>query len=425
GTVASGTTLGGFVKIGSQVPPPAPKQSGPDTIAFAADERPTDAVWRANHLWAVATDACTWDQGATTRACARVIDVQTSPSVAVAQDMLIGEAGYDAFSGGIGLSLNGTTFVTWARSNASGFVDTLAAHRVPADAPDSLSTPIMIAQGKAAYAAERWGDFSGVAFDPAGTGAAWTGAEYPTSDGAWGTRVSRLVFDTDAPSTVTPSQAIVVPSSLSGTAAIRLSWPASSDATSGVALYEVAQNIDGSGFETITSSASSTSIGRRVAYTAIGGAIADTGCSPVQYEVRAMDGYGNTGVYQPGSILCPQLYQTSSGVTYSSGWHTSSGSAYSAGSTRYASTAGNSASFKVTARNVAIVSTLAKSRGSFKVYVDGALKATVSTYSSTTRYRQVVWQFGWSTRSKHTIKIVIKGTSRHPRVDFDAILRLY
>ncbi len=67
------------------------------------------------------------------------------------------------------------------------------------------------------------------------------------------------------------------------------------------------------------------------------------------------------------------------------------------------------------------MTTKAASRGSFKVYIDGVYKGTFSAHSSTA-YRQIVYQYTWATAGTHTIKIVVKGTSGHPRVDFDAVL---
>ena len=70
------------------------------------------------------------------------------------------------------------------------------------------------------------------------------------------------------------------------------------------------------------------------------------------------------------------------------------------------------------------MTTKASSRGSFKVYIDGALKATINTHTTATSYRQVVYQFTWSSPGTHTIKIVVLGTAGHPRIDFDAVLLL-
>ena len=70
------------------------------------------------------------------------------------------------------------------------------------------------------------------------------------------------------------------------------------------------------------------------------------------------------------------------------------------------------------------MATKAASRGSFKVYVDGVYRAKISTYSTTTRYRQLVYQFSWSVPGTHKIKIVVVGTAGHPRVDLDAFVVL-
>ena len=70
------------------------------------------------------------------------------------------------------------------------------------------------------------------------------------------------------------------------------------------------------------------------------------------------------------------------------------------------------------------MTTKAATRGSFKVYVDGVYKATISTHSTTTKYRQLVYQFSWSSPGTHKVKIVVSGTAHHPRVDLDAFVVL-
>jgi hypothetical protein len=110
---------------------------------------------------------------------------------------------------------------------------------------------------------------------------------------------------------------------------------------------------------------------------------------------------------------------------YSAGWHTTSSTVYLGGSTRYSSTKNASVTYATSgARSIAIVATKAASRGSFKVYVDNVYKGTISTYSTTTRYRQLVYQFSWSTAGTHRVKIIVSGTAGHARVDVDAYVVL-
>ncbi len=98
----------------------------------------------------------------------------------------------------------------------------------------------------------------------------------------------------------------------------------------------------------------------------------------------------------------------------------------SGGSQRYTTSAGASASVTVTnVRSFAIVGTKASNRGSFRVYVDNVLVATVSadTTSSTTSYRRVfyVGALTSGTGVSHTIRMEAVGNGR---VDLDAFLTL-
>jgi hypothetical protein len=73
---------------------------------------------------------------------------------------------------------------------------------------------------------------------------------------------------------------------------------------------------------------------------------------------------------------------------------------------------------------VAVVAPRSSSRGSIKVYVDGSYVSTVSTYRSSGQSRIVVFSKAWSASGAHTIKLVVVGTSGHPRFDIDAFAKL-
>jgi hypothetical protein len=131
------------------------------------------------------------------------------------------------------------------------------------------------------------------------------------------------------------------------------------------------------------------------------------------------------GAWATGSIVQPFLVQQTSSTTFSGSWINHTEPAFSGGSARYATTLGASATFTSTlTRSIGFVTTRAISRGSFRVYIDGVLKATVSAYSATTAYRQVVYQYTFPARGTHTMKIYVLATAGHPRVDIDAFLVL-
>jgi hypothetical protein len=190
---------------------------------------------------------------------------------------------------------------------------------------------------------------------------------------------------------------------------IRVSWTGSDRGGSGVGTYDVARSVDGGGFVTIATRVTGTSLNT-------------TGSNghTYRFEVRPRDWAGNIGAWVAGTTMrLATLEQTSPSISYSGTWRTNTGSAYSGGSVRYASTAGRSASYTFTGRGIAFVSARGPTRGSAKVYIDGVLAATVSLYSSATTYRYVAFQRAWGSSGRHTIKVVVSGTSGHPRVDLD------
>ena len=189
-----------------------------------------------------------------------------------------------------------------------------------------------------------------------------------------------------------------------------LSWSAAADDT-GVEYYRVRYRRAGtSSWTTITSATTGRSASVTLAY-----------ATRYEIELLARDRGANTSV----AILAvtPTKYEESSTrFTWGGTWGTSTSSSYSGGRARFTGTAGRWSVFNVSGRSVALVATKSRSRGSANVYVDGRWKATISLYSSTTKYRYVVYATAWPTSGSHTIKVVVKGTSGHPRVDIDAVV---
>ena len=394
--------------------PPAPRQLGSDTIANAIDERPTDAIWQNGHLWWVSTYPVSYDSGTTFEDGVVIWGATTGgpgtlPSAGTSVDVTPG-TGTDAFMGGIGLSRSGTLFVIYSQSTSTHPVS-LYANRIVGG---SLGTPKLLDTGDAAYAGERWGDYAGVAMDPLGTGAVWATHEVAASDGSWRTDVARLLIDTDLPTTPgVPLATTVAPTPLGFIPKYRVSWTSATDASSGAVTYRFEQNLDGGGFRpAATVNGLSTVRNLPFGHT-------------YQFRVSAVDAVGNVGAWATGSIVQPFLVQQTSSTTFSGSWTNHSEPAFSGGSARYATTLGASATFTSTlTRSIGFVTTKAISRGSFRVYIDGVLKATVSAYSPTTAYRQVLYQYTFPTPGTHTMKIYVLGTAGHPRVDIDAFLVL-
>jgi hypothetical protein len=275
-----------------------------------------------------------------------------------------------------------------------------------------VPTPLVeIETSPAAYIGDRWGDFLGIAADPSGAGSVWLAHELSDADGNWRTSVVRVVSDGTPPGAPGPtSQRPVIPSTLGSTVPIRVTWGAAPDIDSGIKSYLVERSDGGGSFFGV--SIPGTAITQPLLFG-----------HTVRYRITPTDIVGLVGPATLSPTFYPILVQSTSWTAVSGTWGTSTSSGFSGGTTRYATKAGTSATFTATsARSIAIVATRAATRGSFKVYVDGVYKATVSTYSTTLKFRQLVYQFNWSSPGTHRIKIVVSGTSGHSRVDLDAFV---
>jgi hypothetical protein len=405
-TTTVGLDAAQFIAPASQ-----PTQPGADEISGAVDERPTDAVYRSGHLWFVATTD--FFDGVDHWSAGRWTDVATPLNGSVPTDVTdwLPNVSQHVFSGGIGVSGNGTAWLTATITDDTTFPTTIVATILPGGVSQGF---IPIEASTEAYVGDRWGDYVGVAADPSGSGSVWLEHELVAAGGGWRTGVVRLVSDAAAPSASgAVSQVSVTSATLTSSVAVKTSWLAATDAGSGVARYLVERSDGGGPFFGVTTT------GTSITQPLIVGQL-------YQYRITAIDAAGNAGPVRLGPAYRPTVYQSNTAATvYTTGWGTSTSSAYSGGSTKYSSTAGKYATFTATnARSIAIVATKAASRGSFKVYVDGVYKATVSTYSATTRFRQLVYQFAWSAPGTHKVKVAIVGTSGHPRVDLDAFVVL-
>ena len=138
------------------------------------------------------------------------------------------------------------------------------------------------------------------------------------------------------------------------------------------------------------------------------------------------------GAAQSPAIVGPRIIASSrqDGTSYiaygGSGWSTSSSSGFYGGTVKYSRTAGRTATMRFVGSSVAWVATKAKDRGKAEVWLDGRRVATLSLYSSSTRYRQVAWAASVAPTGSHTVVIKVLGTHQSAatatRVDVDAFL---
>ncbi|CAL9502592.1 hypothetical protein SUDANB145_03453 [Streptomyces sp. enrichment culture] len=143
--------------------------------------------------------------------------------------------------------------------------------------------------------------------------------------------------------------------------------------------------------------------------------------SAATWSMRAYDWAGNYRTSSPS--YTPVILQESS-AKKSGSWSTRSSSSYLGGKSYSSSSKSASLTWTFTGRSAAWVVSRASSSGQAYVYVDGKKAATVDLKSATTKYRQAIWTKSWSSSAKHTIKVVVVGTSGRPTITTDGLVYL-
>jgi len=117
--------------------------------------------------------------------------------------------------------------------------------------------------------------------------------------------------------------------------------------------------------------------------------------------------------------------ETSTAVTYRGSWaNAASTTQYLGGKAKASSTAGATATFRVTGRSVALVSRRGPTRGMATIYVNGVRVAVIDTYSRTYIPRQIVWSMDWATSATRTIVVRVAATPGRPRFDLDGFMAI-
>jgi hypothetical protein len=243
---------------------------------------------------------------------------------------------------------------------------------------------------------------------------------YPLTISAVGGGLTRTasatLFVTDgiAPTVSGPASGLYYRSRLgSTTTPVHTSWHATD--SSGVVSYQLQRRVNGGLWSTVNlRSATTTAVNQSLI---IGDIYA--------YRVRAADGQANASAWVYDRPFKPLLKQQgSTSVKYGGAWTTVYTRSASGGSLRYSRRAGAYARYTFSGSSIAWVAFRGSNRGSAKVYIDGVYKTTISLYSSIYQSRAIVYACSWGSPGTHTIKIVVVGTARHPRVDLDAFVRL-
>jgi len=115
-----------------------------------------------------------------------------------------------------------------------------------------------------------------------------------------------------------------------------------------------------------------------------------------------------------------RAYDDSSGaIALSAGWSQAGYSRYNGGLVRYATRAGEWATFSFTGTAISVVGPIGPTRGDARVYVDGVFAGTMSATARHFRPRVRIFTMAFAVVGEHTIRIEVVGAGRHPMVAID------
>ncbi len=140
-----------------------------------------------------------------------------------------------------------------------------------------------------------------------------------------------------------------------------------------------------------------------------------------KWSMTAHDRAGNTGTATVSAA--PVILQESAGKK-SGTWTTKSSGSYLGGRSYSSSAKNASLTWTFTGRSASWVVSRAATSGKADIYVDGKKAATVDLKSSSTKYRDAIWTKTWSGSARHTVKVVVLGTTGRPAVTTDGLVYL-
>jgi len=221
-TEAALTTLD---TLSQQTPPPSrtsgagecivagvngPQQLGSPPCIDSGDGGMLDAVWRDSALWTSSTAACTPGGDSTERACAHLVEVSTSGTPSVAQDIMLGASASYLSWPAVTTDESNNLYVSLTRTSLTTFAEARATGRMASDPPNTMTGTVLLRAGQVVHTSGRWGSYLGAATDPSAPGCVWLAGEYAKSTGGpdWGTYVAALSYNASCgapPPTLTPS----------------------------------------------------------------------------------------------------------------------------------------------------------------------------------------------------------------------------
>jgi len=178
--------------------PPNAEQRGGAPPLNTGDVRVLHAMFRGDSVWTAFTTAHNWG-GSSNRAAIQWCQIRAAVP-AVVQQGVFGTANFHYCYPAPCPDNNGNMTLVFSRSGSSEFGSILYTGRRSTGALGTLQASALLKAGTAHYARlddggrNRWGDYNGIAADPANPRQIWFYSEYASAVDTWGTWVGSSFF---------------------------------------------------------------------------------------------------------------------------------------------------------------------------------------------------------------------------------------
>jgi subtilisin family serine protease len=198
--------------------------------------------------------------------------------------------------------------------------------------------------------------------------------------------------------------------------ALRVSWPAATDASDAIVGYQVQHSLDGVAWTSVSTGATTRS--------AVFRALAASASHRLRVRAQDSDGDWSDWAETPTPYWISSVGDRSSSLTYHGTWRRIT-NGYAIGDTLTTSTSrGATVTHRFTGRGVALVAPTSWTRGKASIYIDGVYRKTIDLRTTTLHHRRVVYAFDFGVSGTHTIQLRVLGTSGRPMVSLDAVVIL-
>ena len=177
--------------------PPDAVQKGGGTPLDTGDTRVLNAVFRGGSVWCALTTAHNWGSG-------NVASIHwfqiNATSGGLTQQGVFGASGLHYFYPAVAPDSNGNMSMVFSRSGSTEFASVRYTGRKASDPVGQLQSSALLKAGVANYTGldgsgrNRWGDYAGIANDPADNLKTWIYSLYAVAGNNWATQVGATKF---------------------------------------------------------------------------------------------------------------------------------------------------------------------------------------------------------------------------------------